>query len=213
MTTFKCIQIVALAWALFECSALLTPSLLPVSRSAGIKAHPPAFSSQYTKQHPANITTQRRKKPSTARCSSVSSSAVTSTSSTDGKSTLAATLFLILTDIQLRSLFTKYSIAFPSSLAGCGALFISMLVLDTVSGNNKWGERVYEMLNPGATLLAKWLPVFFVPSLITLPLASGLGDPYEVSKFIETIHYILIIAGSMFSKRCIFPLRCSKLLL
>ena len=67
-----------------------------------------------------------------------------------------------------------------------------MLVLDTVSGNNKWGERVYEMLNPGATLLAKWLPVFFVPSLITLPLASGLGDPYEVSKFIETIHYLLI---------------------
>jgi hypothetical protein len=29
-------------------------------------------------------------------------------------------------------------------------------------------------------LLAKWLPVFFVPSLITLPLASGLGNAWEV---------------------------------
>ena len=198
MTTFKCIQIVALAWALAESSALLTPSQhLSASRSAGIKVQSPAFSSQYTKQRRVNITSQQRKNSSTARCSAVSSAAVTSTSSSDGKRTLTATLLLIITDIQLRSLFTKYSIAFPSSLAGCGALFLSMLALDTVSGNNKWGEKVYQLLNPGATLLAKWLPVFFVPSLITLPLASGLGDPYEVSKLSELL---LLSSCCMFSQ-------------
>ena len=116
-----------------------------------------------------NITSQQRKNSSTARCSAVSSAAVTSTSSSDSKPTLTAALLLIITDIQLRSPFTKYSIAFPSSLAGCGALFLSMLALDTVSDNRTWGEKekVYQLLNPGAILSAKWLPVFFVPSLIT----------------------------------------------
>ena len=46
--------------------------------------------------------------------------------------------------------------------------------------NEQVGEGIYQLLNPGATLLAKWLPVFFVPSLITLPLASGLGSVGEV---------------------------------
>ena len=54
-----------------------------------------------------------------------------------------------------------------------------MLALNAVS-NEEWGESVYKVLTPGAALLAKWLPVFFVPSLITLPLASGLGNVWEV---------------------------------
>ena len=106
--------------------------------------------------------------------------AASNSSSSNGKrQTIIATTLLILLDIQFRSLFLKYSIAFPSSLAGCGALFASMLLLTSV--NEELGEGVYGLLNPGATLLAKWLPVFFVPSLITLPLASGLGDAWEVS--------------------------------
>ena len=104
-----------------------------------------------------------------------------SSSSSNGKrQTIIATALLILLDIQFRSLFLKYSIAFPSSLAGCGALFASMLLLTSL--NEELGEGVYGLLNPGATLLAKWLPVFFVPSLITLPLASGLGDAWEVRR-------------------------------
>jgi hypothetical protein len=41
---------------------------------------------------------------------------------------------------------------------------------------------VYRVLSPGAAVLAKWLPVFFVPSLITLPLAQSLGSSLEVSQ-------------------------------
>ena len=37
-------------------------------------------------------------------------------------------------------------------------------------------------MDPGAALLAKWLPVFFVPSLVALPLADGVGGPAEVAK-------------------------------
>jgi hypothetical protein len=52
--------------------------------------------------------------------------------------------------------------------------------------NEQLGEGMYQLLNPGATLLAKWLPVFFVPSLIMLPLASGLGTVWEVCYLEET---------------------------
>lgn len=60
-----------------------------------------------------------------------------------------------------------------------------MIVLNIL--NDNYGESIYQILNPGATLLAKWLPVFFVPSLITLPLAQSLGSVYEVLKVLSVI--------------------------
>lgn len=81
---------------------------------------------------------------------------------------------LVILDIAFRRLFQTLSIDFPSSLAGCGFLLASLLTLP-------FGEKLYESLSPGSTLLAKWLPVFFVPSLITLPLEGGLGSAIEVS--------------------------------
>ena len=62
------------------------------------------------------------------------------------------------------------SISFPSSLPGCGALLTTMLITNAVK--EEWGDFIYGLLAPGATLLAKWLPVFFVPSLVTLSLAK-----------------------------------------
>ena len=68
-----------------------------------------------------------------------------------------------------------------------------MILLNSLNNEGQWGEGLYQLLNPGANLLAKWLPVFFVPSLITLPLASGLGDVWEVSRpkvlFLYNFHF------------------------
>lgn len=123
----------------------------------------------------------RRKQPATA----LYASSLPPSSSTGKKKTILATTLIILLDTQFRSLFTKYSIPFPSSLAGCGTLFTTMIVLNIL--NDSYGESIYQILNPGATLLAKWLPVFFVPSLITLPLAQSLGSVYEVLKVLSVI--------------------------
>lgn len=70
-----------------------------------------------------------------------------------------------------------------------------MLLLDAVS-DEKWGAGLYKALNPGAMLLAKWLPVFFVPSLVLLPLASGLGDAFEVRfslSLLSPIVYVIVL--------------------
>ena len=178
MTSSKRLKLVVLTLGLVGGSAFLTPlSSLPAIGSSNIELQSPksAFPPCRSK-HQVHF-----RRGSNANPSSSTSIHATTASENSVKSTATATLSLIFMDVKLRSLFTKYSIAFPSSLAGCGALFVSMIALDSLSGDAKWGQAIYEKLNPGAIVLAKWLPVFFVPGLITLPLASGLGTAYEVS--------------------------------
>ena len=79
---------------------------------------------------------------------------------------------LVLLDVAFRRLLQSTITPFPSSLAGCGILLTAMFAQ----------PRLYDTLQPGADLLAKWLPVFFVPSLITLPLADSLGTAAELLK-------------------------------
>ena len=95
-----------------------------------------------------------------------------SKSPTVAGSLLSASLLVVL-DVAFRRLFQRLAISFPSSLAACCALFVSLLAFP-------FGQGVFNVLSPGAALLAKWLPVFFVPSLITLPLAGGVGSAAEV---------------------------------
>lgn len=88
-------------------------------------------------------------------------------------------------DVAIRRLFQAKSIAFPSSLAGCGILFASLLSLHAMK--SEWGDSIYNVLAPGAAVLAKWLPVFFVPSLVTLPLAQSMGNGWELAKVAAVI--------------------------
>jgi putative effector of murein hydrolase LrgA (UPF0299 family) len=92
-------------------------------------------------------------------------------------------LFLLTEFIKI--IFCKFSISFPASLAGCGALFSYFLL-------GPAGSTVYSSLAPGAAILTKWLPVMFVPSLIALPLAGGLGSRAEVRQILFFIAMIQI---------------------
>jgi len=93
--------------------------------------------------------------------------------------------YLIALDVVFRRVLKRLAIGFPSSLAGCGTLFATFLLLCQV--NEQWGDCAHSLLAPGAALLAKWLPVFFVPSLVTLPLAQSLGSTAEVLKVASVI--------------------------
>ena len=92
---------------------------------------------------------------------------------------LSVGLWCVL-DILFRRIFQGLNIAnkFPSSLGGCGFL-LAILLLSTRD------NKLHRVLSPGAAALAKWLPVFFVPSLVTLPLLGGvssLGGSVEVKR-------------------------------
>lgn len=173
---------VSLSLALVPSRACLPPPRLAaptMRRRPGAKpSHELSSSHPWARDHQSSNTPVSHPK-GTALSSAAAAASSAAPAPANKRQTALATALLLLLDARLRSLFARCAIPFPSSLAGCGALFSGMLALDAAN-EARWGERVYAALNPGATLLAKWLPVFFVPSLITLPLASGLGDALEV---------------------------------
>ena len=77
----------------------------------------------------------------------------------------------ILIELAIRKLFQVYQIQFPAQLAGCVALFVCLIAVQTVSPG--WGDSLSDSLPPGAAFLAKWMGVFFVPGLTMLPLAPS----------------------------------------
>ena len=89
---------------------------------------------------------------------------------------------LLLTVIErgVDYVFQQNKIDFPSMLGGCGVLFVGLLVANFAKAG--LGDTIFGILNPGAVLMAKWLPVFFVPGLAMLPLAPSVGSGLEVSK-------------------------------
>ena len=97
----------------------------------------------------------------------------------DSSKQITGAAYFVIMDIILRKLFTKYEIPFPSQLGGCCILFALMVVAELIRPG--FGDAAFDVLSPGATILAKWLPVFFVPGLAMLPLAPSMGSPFEVS--------------------------------
>lgn len=97
----------------------------------------------------------------------------------NGNEVKGAIVFIAL-DYLFRKAFVTYGINFPSQLGGCCILLVAMLLAEAIKPG--LGDSIFTTLTPGAGMLAKWLPVFFVPGLAMLPLAPSMGAPLEVSK-------------------------------
>lgn len=77
---------------------------------------------------------------------------------------VASTFAFIFLDILFKKIFKALNItSFPAPLGGCGIIFTAMLALYSIKSD--LGDGLYGLLSPGSDVLAKWLPVFFVPSL------------------------------------------------
>lgn len=103
----------------------------------------------------------------------------------ENQKALAGALYFIVLDVIFRKIFAANDIAFPSQLGGCLILFALLVLADIVRPGV--GESAFQMLNPGANLLAKWLPVFFVPGLALLPLAPSIGSSMEIVKVLSVV--------------------------
>jgi hypothetical protein len=91
---------------------------------------------------------------------------------------------------------------FPAQLASCIFLFAFLLLTEAVSP--ELANAMFSALTPGAGILAKWLPVFFVPALVMLPLSPSIGSSFEVrNKEINALtdcHIILYSANMQRNK-------------
>lgn len=81
--------------------------------------------------------------------------------------------------------FKASEIKFPAMLGACMSLFAFLLLADAV--NPSMAKFIFEGLTPGANLLAKWLPMFFVPALVLLPLSPPIGSGTEIAKVLLTV--------------------------
>lgn len=91
---------------------------------------------------------------------------------------LVGSVVMALIEKGTKELFKSNGIKFPSQLGACILLFVTMLAAEAV--NPDLANSIFNALTPGAALLAKWLPVFFVPGLAMLPLSPPIGSSVEV---------------------------------
>ncbi|XP_042416457.1 plastidal glycolate/glycerate translocator 1, chloroplastic-like [Zingiber officinale] len=83
---------------------------------------------------------------------------------------LALSLGIILTaDKLLKKAFVAASIKFPSALFGMFCVFSVLTALDYAAPSAAKG--VMDFFEPATTFIQRWLPLFYVPSLVVLPLA------------------------------------------
>lgn len=74
--------------------------------------------------------------------------------------------------------FKTYNFKYPASLGACIILFASLCLTDIVAPDT--ASSIYDFLVPGAAILAKWFPIFFVPGLALLPLSPRIGGTLDV---------------------------------
>lgn len=91
---------------------------------------------------------------------------------------VAGSVALALIEKAVKKGLAMAKIEFPGQLAACIVLFSFLLLVETVSP--ALANGIFNALTPGSALLAKWLPVFFVPGLVLLPLSKPIGGAVEV---------------------------------
>lgn len=83
---------------------------------------------------------------------------------------LAVSLGLILAaDKFLKKAFVAAAIKFPSALFGMFCVFTVLIVLDVAAPSA--AKALTNFFEPATLFIQRWLPLFYVPSLVVLPLA------------------------------------------
>jgi hypothetical protein len=73
---------------------------------------------------------------------------------------------LYYTDMAIKGVLTQYAIKFPSALVGMFGVFGLLCAV----GDNM-ANKILAFYGPALNWIARWLPIFYVPALVTLPLA------------------------------------------
>ncbi|RWR81055.1 plastidal glycolate/glycerate translocator 1, chloroplastic [Cinnamomum micranthum f. kanehirae] len=76
---------------------------------------------------------------------------------------------ILATDKLLKQAFVAAAIKFPSALFGMFCIFSVLLILDSTIPSAATG--LMNFFEPATLFIQRWLPLFYVPSLVVLPLA------------------------------------------
>lgn len=76
---------------------------------------------------------------------------------------------VLAADYFLKRAFTAAAIKFPSALFGMFCVFSALMVLDSFAPSAATGLMGF--FDPACLFIQRWLPLFYVPSLVVLPIA------------------------------------------
>jgi hypothetical protein len=114
----------------------------------------------------------------------------TTTASNNGLPKAIAGAIIFATIEKLVKIGLKVSnIKYPAQLGACIVLFLILCITDSIAP--QLAMSMYIFLTPGAALLAKWFPIFFIPGLVLLPLSPPIGGTMDVSYTLQTIFFVL----------------------
>ncbi|XP_075639896.1 plastidal glycolate/glycerate translocator 1, chloroplastic [Castanea sativa] len=139
-------------------------------------------------------------------CSSREITVKSSVSESGGTSTLSQTVFgiahliislgiILATDKILKKAFVAAAIRFPSALFGMFCIFSILVILDSTVPAAATG--LMNFFEPALIFIQRWLPLFYVPSLVVLPLS--VRDIPAASG----IKICLIIVGGWLATLCV----------
>ncbi|BAT99709.1 hypothetical protein VIGAN_10121700 [Vigna angularis var. angularis] len=102
---------------------------------------------------------------------------------------------ILATDFLLKKAFAAASIEFPSALFGMFCIFSVLIILDyAVPSAAVAFEKFFE---PGIVFIQRWLPLFYVPYLVVLPLSLK-----EIPAS-SAIKICLIVVGGWLATLCV----------
>lgn len=76
---------------------------------------------------------------------------------------------IVATDVFLKQAFVAASIKFPSALFGMFCIFSVLMIFDSFVPAA--ATSLMSFFEPAFLFIQRWLPLFYVPSLVVLPLS------------------------------------------
>jgi len=92
---------------------------------------------------------------------------------------------LFAADLLLMQLFASYGIAFPSALGGMFIILGGLLAAEVVAP--KFVDFAFLLMRPGLDWISRWMPLFFVPTLMIFPLSVVSMDPTVFVKMLAVV--------------------------
>jgi hypothetical protein len=117
----------------------------------------------------------------------------TSTATNGLPKALAGAIIFAMIEKIVKMTLQKLNIAYPAQLGACIVLFIVLCMTDALISPTI-ALSIFTFLTPGAALLAKWFPIFFIPGLVLLPLSPPIGGTADV----RTVRRYRIMLASSF---------------
>ena len=178
---------------------LLCAYALSVAPFTAVRYH--AVSISHSKQLIRNTPTYKIRKPVQRKTSATTSTELRSHDNLgentkvsvglaeNTKASIGLVLLFAINSLTLK-LFRMLHVAFPASLFAMMLVFISLIGLGKYSEDS--ATTVLEFFLPAITFIKSWLPLFFVPPLVVIPLKYHLVQG-KILKFLS----VIVIGGLM----------------